>query len=468
MNFSDLFFLYAFLPVCLILYFISPKIRYKNTILIIFSLLFYSSGNLLAAVFISGYSLLNFSLGRFIENTRGRKASKVLVTVGLFLNLGMLLVFKYTGFFVENLNSIFHLSLRTPSMWLPLGLSFFTFRTVSYLLDVYWEKIEAEKFFPDFLLFTSLFPCTVAGPIVRYSTIGGELKDRTINVDDMYQGLTRLCVGLAKKVLLADNLIAIVDAYWAAGNETVSTVETWYTVVVYSMYVYFDFSGYSDMAIGLGRIFGFHFEENFNYPFMCRSVAEFWQRWHISLGTFFKDYLLYVPIFGKMRRYGGLFLVWFCTGMWHGASWNYIIWGLYFGLFIFIETLLGKKRLKKIPLAVKHIYTKLIIVIGFGIFRFTDIKQLGYFFRNLFFFSKGGFSGSMMSVYFVNNVFLFILALICCFPLVPFVREKLSAKRPALATAAGVVWGIICVALFVFSSIVLVNSTDRPFLYVQF
>jgi alginate O-acetyltransferase complex protein AlgI len=233
------------------------------------------------------------------------------------------------------------------------------------------------------------------------------------------------------------------------------------------LYVYFDFSGYSDMAIGLGRIFGFHFDDNFNYPFMCKSIAEFWQRWHISLGTFFKDYLLYVPIFGKMRQYGGLFLVWFCTGMWHGASWNYIIWGLYFGVFILIETLLGKKRLKKIPLAVKHIYTKLIIVIGFGIFRFTDIRQLGGFFRSLFFFSKGGFIGKMFPTYFMNNIFLFLIALVCCFPLVPFLQKKLEGHRTA-QIAVGVVWGVFCIALLLISSLLLVNATDRPFLYKQF
>ncbi|MBR7062295.1 MAG: MBOAT family protein, partial [Clostridia bacterium] len=349
MNFSDLFFLYAFLPLCLIIYFISPKIKYKNTVLIIFSLIFYAWGDVWALLFILLYALLNFSLGRMIELKRGQKSGKVFLAIGLILDLGMLLVFKYTGFFLENINLIFRSSAKIPSMWVPLGLSFFTFRTISYLLDIHWEKISAERYFPDFLLFTSLFPCTVAGPIVRYSTIGSELKERTVNIDDMYQGLMRLCVGLGKKVILADNLAVVVDAYWQNGNELVSTTETWYAVLLYSMYVYFDFSGYSDMAIGIARIFGFHFEENFNYPFMCKSIAEFWQRWHISLGTFFKDYLLYVPIFGKMRRYGGLFLVWFCTGMWHGASWNYIIWGLYFGVFILIETLLGKKRLKKIP-----------------------------------------------------------------------------------------------------------------------
>ena len=221
------------------------------------------------------------------------------------------------------------------------------------------------------------------------------------------------------------------------------------------------------MAIGIARILGFHFEENFNYPFMCTSIAEFWQRWHISLGSFFRDYLLYVPIFGKMRRYGGLFLVWFCTGLWHGASWNYIIWGLYFGLFILIETLLGKKRLKKIPKAVKHIYTKLVIIIGFGIFYFTDIKQLGYFFRGILFFSKAGFVGDTFPTYFVNNIFLFLIALVCCFPIVPFIQKKLESHKAA-QTAAGVAWGACCIALLIISSIFLVNATEHPFLYTNF
>ena len=467
MNFSDLFFLYAFLPLCLIIYFISPKIKYKNTVLIVFSLIFYSWGDVKALILIVLYSLANFALGRAIEKGRGKKSGKLFLLLGLFIDLGMLIVFKYTGFFTENINGIFRTSLKVPSMWVPLGLSFFTFRTVSYLLDIYWEKTDSEKYYPDFLLFISLFPCTVAGPIVRFSSIGAELKDRTVNVDDMYQGFMRLMVGLGKKVILADNLLAVSDAYFGVGVSAVSSLDTWYAVIVYSLYVYFDFSGYSDMAIGLARIFGFHFEENFNYPFMCTSIAEFWQRWHISLGTFFRDYLLYVPIFGKMRRYGGLFLVWFCTGMWHGASWNYIFWGLYFGLFIFIETLLGKKRLKKIPLAVKHIYTKILLVIGFGIFRFTDLKDLGSFFRNIFFFSKAGFAGQTLPTFFMNNIFLFIAGIVCCFPIIPWVKAKV-AGRPKLETALGVVYSIFAIALLVLSTVLLVNATDHPFLYRQY
>ena len=467
MNFSDLFFLYAFLPLCLIIYFISPKIKYKNTVLLVFSLIFYSWGDIRALLLIVLYSVFNFFVGRFIEKNRGRKAGKLLVFLGLFIDLGMLLVFKYTGFFTQNINGIFHTSLKVPNMWVPLGLSFFTFRTVSYLLDIYWEKTDSEKYFPDFLLFISLFPCTVAGPIVRYSTIGSEMKERSVEVGDMYEGLMRLLVGLGKKVILADNLFAISDAYFGAGISNVSSIDTWYAVIVYSLYVYFDFSSYSDMAIGLARIFGFHFEENFNYPYMCTSISEFWQRWHISLSTFFRDYLLYVPIFGKMRRYGGLFLVWFCTGMWHGASWNFIIWGLYFGLLIFVETLLGKKRLKKIPLAVKHIYTKLLIILGFGIFRFTDLSELGGFFRNIFFFSKAGFASQSFGTYFMNNIFLLIAGLICCFPIVPFVRQKISGK-PKLEIAFGILWSVFAIGLLVLSTLLLVNATDHPFLYKQF
>lgn len=467
MNFADLFFLFLFLPLCLMVYFISPKIKYKNTVLIVFSLIFYAWGDYKALILIILYALLNFALGRFIEKYRGTVKSKITVVIGLVLDLGMLLVFKYTGFLLENVNGIFRTSLKIPQMWIPLGLSFFTFRTVSYLLDVYWEKTEAEKFFPDFLLFTSLFPCTVAGPIVRYSTIGSELKERAINIDDMYIGFTRLCIGLGKKVILADNLLLISEAYWANESMFVSTTESWFAVIAYSLYVYFDFSGYSDMAIGIARILGFHFEENFNYPFMCTSIAEFWQRWHISLGSFFKDYLLYVPIFGKMRRYGGLFLVWFSTGLWHGASWNYIIWGLYFGLFIFIETLLGKKRLKKIPVAVKHVYTKLIIIVGFGIFRFTDLRQLGGFLRSFFFFSKGGFCGPTFSYFLMNNVFLIALGILCSFPIVPFVRKKLE-KRENVLTGVNIAAGVFCLAILVISAILLVNSTEHAFLYEQY
>ncbi len=467
MNFADLFFLYAFLPVVLILYYIIPNIHWKNGILILFSLVFYAWGNPAMLLLLVVYSAVNFLLGKCIDFHCSNKLGKVFLSFGLLINIGLLFFYKYLGFFLNTFHHFYSFSFPIPSFALPLGLSFFTFRVISYLLDVYWGKIQVERSYSSFLLFVSLFPCTVAGPIVRYSTIGQSLHDRKVCLDDLYQGFLRFCIGLGKKVVLADTLHEIVEYYWIGSIGNLAVSEAWFALLVYTMYVYFDFSGYSDMAIGIGRLFGFHFEENFRYPFICTTISEFWQRWHISLGSFFRDYLLYVPIFGRIRQFGGLFLVWFCTGLWHGASWNYIIWGLYFGLFIFIETKIGKKKIKKIPLVIRHIYTKFVILIGFGIFYFTDMERLGTFLKCLFGFAGNGFLNEYSSFYMMNNMFLVVLALLCTFPFSSFIRKKMEHR---LATSAityfiSALWAIF---ILIFASIMLVNATNNPFLYTQF
>ena len=283
----------------------------------------------------------------------------------------------------------------------------------------------------------------------------------------------RVVIGLAKKVILANNLYAIVTNFFGADISGLSVLGTWYTVIAYSLYVYFDFSGYSDIAIGLGRIFGFHFDENFRHPFVCKTIAEFWQRWHISLGSFFRDYLLYIPIFGKNRKYFSLFLVWFCTGMWHGASWNFILWGLYFGFFIFFEQKLGKKRMKKWPVWFKHIYSKIVIIIGFGIFYFEDLGQLGRFFGNIFcvgmltrhipFFDLMTWSS------FLNNLFLIAAAIVCSMPLLPKIKPFFLENRNHTLYAVGRYGALVlCAAMLIISSILLVDATNNPFLYFRF
>ena len=316
-------------------------------------------------------------------------------------------------------------------------------------------------------MYISLFPQLVAGPIVRYSTIAGEIDSRTTSMSDASEGITRFITGLGKKVILANGLNAVVEQFLGGDLINVSVLGTWYGVILYSLYVYFDFSGYSDMAIGLGRIFGFHFDENFNYPFICKNITEFWQRWHISLGSFFRDYLLYVPIFGKRRPYGGLFLVWFSTGFWHGASWNYIIWGLYYGLFILGERLLGSKRLKKIPEVIMHIYNKLVIIIGFGIFYFTDINRLGIFFGNLVGANGNAFTDISVETSFMNNIFLILFAILVCIPVVPKCKMLLQ-KTQAGENVLGTVTIIANIAILLICTILLVENTNNPFLYWQF
>ncbi len=473
MVFADLFFLFFFLPLCLILYFLSKKLETKNIILIVFSVIFYAWGEPIWVILLVFSAAFNWFMGLRIDKYREETFGKILVAVALVVDLGLLFVFKYTGFFVETLNGIFGASIPVPNITLPIGISFFTFQAISYVVDCYWETVTPQKHFHKFLLYLSLFPQLIAGPIVRYSVIAEEIDNRKTTSVDLYEGITRFVVGLTKKVLIANNLWTIVDNFFGSGITGLSTLGTWYTVIVYSLYVYFDFSGYSDMAIGMGRIFGFHFDENFTHPFMCQTIAEFWQRWHISLGSFFRDYLLYVPIFGKRRKYFGLFLVWFCTGMWHGASWNFIFWGLYYGLFILFEQKLGKKKIKSWPLWWKHIYTKLVILIGFGIFYFEDFSQLGQFFLNITGISMitngSPFADAVTWSSFINNIFLIAAAIILCIP----VRQKITdhfnnVRSNRTFKRYKIVQMVCCMALFAVCSLLLVDATNNPFLYWRF
>lgn len=466
MVFSRLFFLYLFLPLCVFAYAAAGSIKHKNTVLIIFSLIFYAWGEPVYVFLMLISALVNYFAARLIGRFRGGRGEKIAAASAVIYSLLMLGIFKYSGFIVENINAVFSCSIPVPDIRLPIGISFYTFQTISYIIDCLWENVRPQKSFKNFLLYLTLFPQLVAGPIVRYSTIEKEINNRKTTAADLAYGLNRFVVGLAKKVLLANQLSLIVDSTLGEISGA-SVIGAWLGAAVYALQIYFDFSGYSDIAIGLGRIFGFHFDENFNHPFICRDITEFWQRWHISLSTFFRDYLLYIPIFGKRRKYGGLFLVWLCTGIWHGASWNFIIWGLYYGLFVFLEMKIGKKRMKKIPVVIRHIYSKIVIIIGFGIFYFEDFGKLGQFFRTIF-----GFAGSELismtdKITVINNMYLLIAALICCFPVLSGIR-KLTEKSFALRSTASTVGAIACAALLILSSIMLVDATSNPFLYFRF
>lgn len=467
MVFSDLFFLYVFMALCIPAYFISKNITYRNAVLVIFSLIFYAWSRpdwlILLLISVTG----NFFFGLLIEKWKDTPKAKLGVAFSLILSLGMLFVFKYTNFFIDNINGIFGTSIANTKIELPIGISFYTFQIISYIMDCYWGKVKVQHNYFRLLMYISLFPQLVAGPIVRYSTVEREIGQRSISVSDISEGITRFVIGLGKKVILANNLYAIVEQFLTGDLEKISVMGTWYGVIMYSLYVYFDFSGYSDMAIGLGRIFGFHFDENFNYPFVSKNITEFWQRWHISLGSFFRDYLLYIPIFGKRRQYASLFLVWFCTGLWHGASWNYIIWGLYYGLFILFERLLGSKRLKKVPDAIMHIYSKLIIIIGFGIFYFTDISRLGTFFGNLIGANGNAFIDISVKTSFMNNIFLILFAAIVSFPVIPWLRRKVQRLEIG-ENAIGISTTVCNVLVLIICAVLLVENTNNPFLYWQF
>lgn len=476
MVFSDLYFLYFFLPLCLCFYFITKKPAVRNLVLIAFSLYFYSWGEPIWVVLLIISSVIDYINGLIIDKFRGKPQAKAALIWSLTANLGILFFFKYRGFFIENLNALCGLSLAVPKFEIPIGISFYTFQTISYTIDCYWGKVKTQRNFFRFLMYVSLFPQLVAGPIVRYQTIAKEIDSRSSSLEDISYGFSRIITGLAKKVIIADNLSPIILSLFGDkktdyanlfSDGSASVGGMWLGAMLVGLEYYFDFSGYSDMAIGLGRIFGFHFNENFNYPFICQNIQEFWQRWHISLGEFFRDYLLYIPVFGKRRKYFSLFLVWFCTGLWHGASWNFIIWGLYYGVFIFIEQLIGRKRMKKIPAAVLQIYTKFVIIFGFGIFYFENSKALGYFIKSAF----GGTGLKLLSIsaknIFFNNIWLILAALLFCFPIIPAVRKAmLSRKDTAFIYRTS---AIVCnFALLILSSVLLIAKENHPFLYFNF
>lgn len=470
MLFTDLIFLYLFLPICMAAYFFTKKTQYRNYILIGFSLFFYSWGEPVRVILLVFSSYINFLLARSIETNRSNKLSKLSLIIALIYNIGMLGFFKYTDFLISNVNGLFGSNISITGIAFPLGISFYTFQALSYIIDVYWEKVEAQKKFHKLLMYISLFPSVSLGPIVRYETVENDIDNRKTNVTDINEGLTRLIIGLTKKVLIANNIHIFVEAIFGTNISSATIVGTWVGVIAYSLEVYFDFSGYSDMAIGLARIFGFHYNENFNYPFMCRTISEFWQRWHISLGSFFKDYLLYLPIFGKRRKYASLFLVWFTTGLWHGASWNYIIWGLYFGVFILIESKLGKRRIKETPTWIMHVYNKLVIILGFGIFKFKNMSDLGNFFKNLIGLNGNEFINTKTITDMKSYLYIFLIAIIFSFPIIPAFKGFVERCSYTLRTSEQVVIIACNIALLIISTIIIIDTslTDSPFLYAPY
>ncbi|MBR4554798.1 MAG: MBOAT family protein [Ruminococcus sp.] len=473
MVFADLFFIYFFMPLCLLIYFVAHSIPARNVVLLVFSLIFYAWGEPVWVVMLIAYSFLNFMTGKVIGRAKTQKTKKCALALAIGVDIGVLALFKYSGFLVENVNALLHVSIPVPDIKLPIGISFYTFQTLSYSIDCYWGKVKVQKHFHKFLLYVSMFPQLIAGPIVRYSTIAEEIDNRHTNLRDISEGFSRIILGIGKKVIIANSLNTVVTSVFGtaengySGVGTVSVLAAWGGAAMVALWYYFDFSGYSDIAIGLGRIFGFHFDENFRYPFICKSITEFWQRWHISLGTFFRDYLLYVPIFGKRRKYGGLFLVWFCTGLWHGASWNFVIWGLYYGLFVFIEMKLGKKRYKNWNPVFAHIYTKLVIILGFGIFYFEDFGALGKFFKALVGANGNAFSSVVTRKIYLANIFLIIAAVLLVTPIIPKIKELAarSAGKYYLVRSAGV---LLNAGILIISSLLLLNTTNNPFLYFRF
>lgn len=464
MRFSSLPFLFGFLPLTLALYFAAPP-RWRNLVLLLTSLVFYGWGEPIYLGIMVLSILIDYTHGLLVERYRSRdKLARWFVAESVILNLGLLGFFKYWDFFAENLSRLPGITLPALGLPLPIGISFFTFQTMSYTIDVYRRDAPAQRDIVAFGAYVTMFPQLVAGPIVRYREVAAELKERVNTTADFAAGAGRFTVGLAKKVLLANSIGALWDAELAAQSAGMLTAfGGWLGIAAYGFQIYFDFSGYSDMAIGMGQMLGFHFPENFDYPYTAASVTEFWRRWHISLTTWFREYL-YIPLGGSRkgtwRTVRNIFLVWFCTGFWHGASWNFILWGLHFFVWLMLEKYLLKDFLQRLPRWLRHAYTLLVVFAGWGIFAMEDLSVCGGYFRVCF---GGGALWSAVDGYYLRTyAVLLVLLTVGSANTVKAVWERLPERaREALAPVLMLAGLVLCTAY-------LVDGSYNPFLYFRF
>tara|TARA_B110000046_G_scaffold185384_1_gene226806 strand:- start:963 stop:2363 length:1401 start_codon:yes stop_codon:yes gene_type:complete len=466
MLFSSAIFLFFFLPLLLSVYFLAPK-KTKNLVLLIASLAFYTFGEKELVLLILASVLIDYSAGRIIEGG-WRKAG---LYFSIISNLGILFYFKYSSFVYENYYSFLEFfELNTdgintlPEVILPLGISFFTFQTMSYTIDVYRGNVKASKNIIDFATYVTMFPQLVAGPIVRYKDIYKQLQKRTITRSMFAEGLERFIIGLAKKMIIANNVAYIADGAFGVPTDQLSTSFAWVGIIAYSFQIYFDFSGYSDMAIGLGKMLGFDFLENFNYPYTSKSIREFWRRWHISLSTWFRDYV-YIPLGGNrksvLRTYMNLFLVFFVTGLWHGASWNFIVWGLLHGLFIVFEKIGFEKVLNKLKFGLSNIYTVLIIIITWVFFRAESLERAIGYLEAMFIFSND--NGLMLYFLRKESVLAILFAIIFSMNIYGFLRDKFSHRKAYYYSKF-----IVLITLFLISIMYLAVDSYNPFIYFKF
>ena len=458
MIFSSIYFIYYFLIIFLILYFITPK-KYKNYTLLLGSLFFYFYGDSKYIVLLLISSLVNYILGRLIS----KKNKKLFLIIGLIFNFGLLFYFKYFNFFLSNINSLFKTNINLFSIVLPLGISFYTFKNASYLIDVYKNKVNPEKNFINYFTYIAMFPSLIQGPIVRYKDI--DLKDKKISFDNFAMGVERFIIGLSKKVILADTLAKLVTSL--TNMEVQTVVSLWVKATSDIVKLYLDFSGYTDMAIGLGLMIGIKIMENFDYPLSTYSVTSFWRKWHISLSSWFKDYI-YIPLGGnrkgKFRKYFNIFVVWFLTGLWHGASWNFILWGLYFGTILVIEKRFFLKFFEKHKI-IGNMVTNILVVIGF-VFFYNEKNILDIFIK--MFTGKGIlFTNVSTNYYLLNYLVLLIISFIACTPLLKNIINKCK-KNKNLNIVISIVEPIVLIGLLVLSTAFIVDASSNSFLYFRF
>ena len=466
MVFSSTIFLCVYLPLVLLGYYICPK-KGRNLFLLIASLVFYAWGEP-KYVFLMIFSILvNYIFGRLMDKNRGRqKRMKLLLVLSVVIDIGLLSVFKYTDFIITNVNAIFGSSFDLLNIALPIGISFYTFQAMSYTIDVYRDDVRVQKNLIDFGMYITMFPQLIAGPIVRYADVQDQLAERSVTTADFSEGVMRFVVGLGKKVLLANQMGAVWSEIYALGGD-VSALMAWTGAIAYTFQIYFDFSGYSDMAIGLGRMFGFKFPENFRYPYQSVSITDFWRRWHITLSTWFKEYL-YIPLGGNRcglaRQALNLLIVWSLTGFWHGAGWNFVMWGLYYFVILFIEKLFLLKALDKLPKLFRHVYALLLIVIGWVIFASDDVSVLLPYLGSMFG-ANGAVGGMDVYTLFTKAV----LIVICCVASTELPKRLfLSATGAMNEKAAFTIKSVMTIALLALSMILLIGDSYNPFLYFRF
>lgn len=470
MIFSSIFFVFAFLPVTLILYYLVP-FKMKNFVLLIFSLIFYAWGEPVYVLLMLFSIVINFISGleleTYLESGEQRKA-KIACIVTVIVDLGVLGFYKYFGFLIENLNAVLPFEIPYHQLALPIGISFYTFQTLSYVIDVYWGKVKAQHNLIDFGAYVSMFPQLIAGPIVRYSDVEKQLRRRNISAAKFGDGAMWFLQGLGKKVLLANNMGSVYESIAALGASNTSVLTAWIGCFAYTMQIYFDFGGYSDMAIGLGKMLGFDFVKNFDYPYTAKSITEFWRKWHISLSSWFKEYV-YIPLggnrVGTAKAIRNLMIVWALTGLWHGAAWNFIFWGLYYGIILCIEKYILKGGLERLPGFVRHIYTMVLVMLGWVLFFSPSLGSALSYMGTMFGIGGSGLFDMTGFYYLKGSLILGIFSAVSC---TPFIYVRFSRLFRAKEKYKQILCAAAYAGIFVISTAYLVNATYNPFLYFRF
>ena len=468
MVFSSIVFLYIFLPIMLLIYFVVPR-KLKNAVMILASLVFFAWGEIRYIFIMLILAVMDFFCGKGINKNEGNKPKqKLYLFIDIGVNLLILFFFKYADFIIANINEILNTQIPLLNIPLPIGVSFNTFQSLSYIIDVYRGTVKCEKSFYNYLTYTTLFPQIIAGPIVRYETVDEELETKKISMDNFSKGMRRFIVGLGKKVLIANNVGKLWSIIESGSYITLSPALAWLGLVAFALQIYFDFSGYSDMAIGLANIFGMNFDENFNYPYISKSITEFWRRWHITLGSWFRDYI-YIPLGGNkkgfLKQIRNILIVWFLTGAWHGASWNFILWGLFFGVILILEKVILLKLLKKLPTWTNYVYTAFLVLISWVIFAFEDLGKVKDYLFTMFHLNKTNIVNAEGLYYLKNYFIIIVIGLILSTPVISKLLKKLEKKQSNIRSI--LITGIY-IGILVLSTASLVSDSYNPFLYFRF